>query len=67
MYGSLSKIVKYVHFNKKFPQFQSMVITNMQNNIAYKYNEDENRFLTISKDEINKNMLRIFLLIEMDK
>ena len=61
MYGSLSKIVKYVHFNDKFPQFKTILITNMQNNIAYKYDEDENRFLTIQKDELLNDLLSIRL------
>jgi hypothetical protein len=61
MYGSLSTIVKYVHFNDKFPQFKTMLITNMQNNIAYKYNEDENRFLTIPKDELLNDLISIRL------
>jgi hypothetical protein len=61
MYGSLSKLVKYVHFNDKFPQFKTMVITNMQNNIAYKYNEDENRFITITKNELLNDLISIRL------
>ena len=61
MYGSLSKIVQYVHFNDKFPQFKTMLITNMQNNIAYKYDEDENRFITISKDELLNDLISIRL------
>ena len=61
MYGSISTIVKYVHFNDKFPQFKTMLITNMQNNIAYKYNEDENRFLTIPKDELLNDLITIRL------
>jgi hypothetical protein len=61
MYGSISKIVKYVHFNDKFPQFKTMLITNMQNNIAYKYNEEENKFLTISKDELLNDLLTVRL------
>jgi hypothetical protein len=75
MYGSLCKIVQYVqlvsqvlefsskivHFNDKFPQFKTMLITNMQNNIAYKYDEDENRFITISKDELLNDLISIRL------
>jgi hypothetical protein len=61
MYGSLCKIVQYIHFNDKFPQFKTMLITNMQNNIAYKYDEDENRFITISKDELLNDLISIRL------
>ena len=61
MYGSLSKIVKYIHFNDKYPQFKTILITNMQNNIAYKYDEDEHRFLTISKEELLDNLMSIRL------
>jgi len=61
MYGSLSTIVKYIHFNDKFPQFKTMLITNMQNNIAYKYNENENRFITIPKDELLNDLISIRL------
>jgi hypothetical protein len=33
----------------------------MQNNIAYKYDEDENRFITISKDELLNDLISIRL------
>ena len=57
MYGSLGTIVKYVHFNDKFPQFKTIVITNLQNNVAYKYNDDESRFLTLTKEELLNDLI----------
>lgn len=48
----LSKLIKEVHFNDKYPQFKNILITNTQNNIAYKYDNNENNFIAINKKEL---------------
>jgi hypothetical protein len=48
----LSKLIKEVHFNDKYPQFKNILITNTQNNIAYKYDNKENNFVAIDKKEL---------------
>ena len=49
-------MIKYVHFNDKYPQFKNIMITNQQNNIAYKYylmvkEFYETRFLQTNMDQ----------------
>jgi len=48
----LSHIIKLVHFNDKFPQFKNVIITNSTNNIAYIYDETEQKFLATTKDKM---------------
>ncbi len=48
----LDFLVKYTHFNEKFPQFKNILITNTQNSLAYKYDNNENQFIAINKDEL---------------
>jgi hypothetical protein len=51
-YLCLDYLVKQVHFNDKYPQFKTILITNTQNNIAYKYNKSDNKFIAIEKDRL---------------
>ena len=51
-YMCLDYLVQYAHFNPKYPQFKNILITNLQNNIAYKYNPITNNFDAISKNEL---------------
>lgn len=51
-YMCLDYLVQYAHFNPKYPQFKNILITNLQNNIAYKYNLITNNFDAISKNEL---------------
>ena len=67
----LDYIIKYTHFNDKFqrsavafkqslkdaPQFKNIMITNTQNDLAYKYDKNENKFVAISKDELLNNLM----------
>jgi hypothetical protein len=48
----LDYLVKYAHFNPKYPQFKNIAITNLQNDIAYKYNNTNKKFEAIPKDEL---------------
>lgn len=51
-YKSLNYLVDYIHCNDKFPEFNNVIITNLQNNIAYKYDLDKQKFIAIKKDEL---------------
>jgi len=51
-YKSLNYLVDYIHCNDKFPEFNNVIITNLQNNIAYKYDQDKKKFIAIKKDEL---------------
>jgi hypothetical protein len=53
----LDYLVKYAHFNDKFPQFKNIMITNTQNDLAYKYDKIENKFVAISKDELINDLI----------
>ena len=48
----LEYMIKYVHFNHKFPQFKNIMITNQQNNIAYRYDNCENKFVATDKNDL---------------
>jgi len=51
-YQSLAYLVKYTHFNPNYPQFKNILITNLQNNIAYKFNPETNNFDVVKKEEL---------------
>ena len=44
-YNSLNFLIDYIHCNEKFPEFNNVIITNLQNNIAYIFNHEKNRFI----------------------
>jgi hypothetical protein len=52
--NSVVEMVKLVHINpcEKYKQFKSMYITNLQNNVAYKYDEKSKKFIAITKNEL---------------
>lgn len=56
-YDSLRYLTELVHFNDKYPQFQNIVITNCQNNIAYMFDKNEKGFKVISKQELIWNII----------
>ena len=51
-YNSLNFLIDYIHCNEKFPEFNNVIITNLQNNIAYIYDHDKNRFIAKKKDDL---------------
>lgn len=53
----LDYIVKYTHFNDKYPQFKNIMITNTQNDLAYKFDKNENKFIAISKEELLNDLI----------
>jgi hypothetical protein len=56
-YNSLNYLVKYIHFNKKYPQFRNILITNTQNNVAYKYDGNEQKFIAIEKNVLLNDLI----------
>jgi hypothetical protein len=52
--NSVVEMVKMVHVNpnEKYKQYKSMYITNLQNNVAYKYDDDCKKFIAVSKSEL---------------
>jgi hypothetical protein len=66
-------LVEYTHFNDKYlgserttrlltllkvaPQFKNILITNTQNNLAYKYDTKKKQFIAINKDELLDNIV----------
>ena len=51
-YKCLEYLVKQIHFNDNYPQFKNILITNTQNNIGYRYDKNENKFIAIDKNEL---------------
>jgi len=51
-YQSLNYLVDYIHCNEKFPEFNNVIITNLQNNIAYLYDKNKNKFIAKKKEDI---------------
>lgn len=56
-YGSFNKLIEDVHFNNKYPQFKNIAITNLKDDYAYKYNEEENKFIACKKEELLEDLL----------
>jgi hypothetical protein len=52
--NSVIEMVKMVHVNpnNKYKQYKSMYITNLQNNVAYKYDDTCKKFIAVSKIEL---------------
>jgi hypothetical protein len=51
-YKCLNYIIQYTHFNDNYSQFKNILITNLQNNLAYKYDNSTNSFITVTKNEL---------------
>ena len=51
-YQSLNYLIDYIHCNNKFPEFNNVAITNLQNNIAYMYDNNKKQFIATNKDDL---------------
>jgi len=51
-YGCLPYLIKEAHLNDKYPQFKNILITNLQNNIAYKYDKTTKNFIAVDKSDL---------------
>jgi hypothetical protein len=56
-FNSLNHLIEYTHFNDKYPEFRNIKITNLNNNIAYKYDESKEKFIATNKDELIKDLV----------
>ena len=56
-YESLEYLIKYIHFNNKYPQFQNIAISNLKDNIAYKYDSNNQDFIAVSKEELLNDLI----------
>jgi hypothetical protein len=57
--NSVVEMVKMVHISddEKFKPYKSMYITNLQNNVAYKYNEESKKFIAVTKSELLESII----------
>ena len=46
-----------MHFNDDLPQFKNILITNMQNNIGYIYDQVKQQFITVNKDDLLEKII----------
>jgi hypothetical protein len=51
-YGCLPYLIREAHLNDKYPQFKNILITNLMNNIAYKYDKQTRNFIAVDKSEL---------------
>lgn len=56
-FNSLNYLIEYTHFNNKYPQLKNIKITNLKDNIAYKYDNKKNKFLATTKDELINDLV----------
>ena len=63
-YNCLPHLIKYAHFNDNYPQLKNIKITNLKDKNAYKYDEETQKFIATTKDQlitdlVNDRMLDI--------
>ncbi len=59
-YGNcLTELVKMVHVSDKdkYKQFKNIYITNLQNNVAYKYDDKTKKFIAVTKNELLESII----------
>jgi len=49
---SLNHLVDMIHTSDKFKKFHNVYITNLQSTFAYKFDEKENKFIAVNKNEL---------------
>jgi hypothetical protein len=59
---SLNYMTEYIHFNKKFPQFRNITITNLKDNLAHTYDKNKNKFIVLKKDELLNTVIEMRML-----
>jgi hypothetical protein len=55
--NALYHLIEKVHFNEKYPQFQSLFITNNRNNEAHLYDVNSHKFKIVDKEEVINDMI----------
>ena len=56
-YESLEYLVKHIHFNQQYPQFQNIAISNLKDNVAYKYDDNAKDFIAVTKEELLNDLI----------
>ena len=56
-FGSLNQLIEYTHFNDKYPELKNIKITNLNNNIAYKYDENKKKFIATTKEDLISKLI----------
>jgi hypothetical protein len=54
----MDKIIKHTHLNADYPQFQTIIITNIKGNQAYIYNNNLKKFIVMDKAEILESLIQ---------
>lgn len=58
-YGSINELVKKIHYNDKYPQFQNIAITNIHNKYAYKYDKKQGKMIVVTKEKLLEDVLEM--------
>ena len=53
----LNDLVELVHISGKYKKFMNVYITNLQNTIAYKFDEKMNNFIAVNKSELLNDLV----------
>jgi len=53
----LNDLIELIHTSGKYKQFMNVCITNLQNTIAYKYDEKANNFIAVNKNELLNDLV----------
>ena len=56
-FNSLNYLIEYTHFNNNYPQLKNIKITNLKDNVAYKYDNCKNKFIATTKDELINDLV----------
>ena len=49
---SINHLVDLIHVSGKYKKFQNVYITNLQSTFAYKFDEKQNKFIAVNKNEL---------------
>jgi hypothetical protein len=53
----INDLVELVHISGKYKKFMNVYITNLQNTIAYRYDEKMNTFIAVNKNELLNDLI----------
>lgn len=53
----LEYIIKYIHFNDKFPQFKNIMIDDLKSNKAFKFDSSKKDYIVVTKDDLLDDLI----------
>ena len=56
-YGSLNSLIEYAHFNDKYPELKNIRISNLNNNVAHKFDNKKQKFIATTKDDLLNDLI----------